>query len=192
MVGSQRLLHHRQYLRPPRLRFQALVCTGDAGGAGLWQCVSMMPYAPKTGWTGDVPAKKNGQTNKIHLSIRFGGASGSRTLAPVSRPIAFRVRPLTTTWVMLQILNFRMLRAFWENFGENFRRERPKIVHSRSRKTRMKPSKIGNPLPKSQLDFESRLFDHLSTTPCCISRENCKLYIADFLLNLRNLMLEYC
>ena len=44
---------------------------------------------PKTGWTGDVPAKKNGQTNKIHLSIRFGGASGSRTLAPVSRPIAF-------------------------------------------------------------------------------------------------------
>lgn len=53
----------------------------------------MMPYAPKTGWTGDVPAKKkkNGQTNKIHLSIRFGGASGSRTLAPVSRPIAFRV-----------------------------------------------------------------------------------------------------
>ena len=97
MVGSQRLLHHRQYLRPPRLRFQALVCTGDAGGAGLWQCVSMMPYAPKTGWTGDVPAKKNGQTNKIHLSIRFGGASGSRTLAPVSRPIAFRVRPLTTT-----------------------------------------------------------------------------------------------
>ena len=48
-----------------------------------------------------------------------------------------------------------MLRAFWENFGENFRRERPKIVHSRSRKTRMKPSKTGNPLPKSQLDFES-------------------------------------
>ena len=48
-----------------------------------------------------------------------------------------------------------MLRAFRENFGENFRRERPKIVHSRSRKTRMKPSKIGNPLPKSQLDFES-------------------------------------
>ena len=31
----------------------------------------------------------------------------------------------------------------------------PKIVRSRSRKTRMKPSKIGNPLPKSQLDFES-------------------------------------
>ena len=48
-----------------------------------------------------------------------------------------------------------MLRAFWENFGENFRRERPKIVHSRSRKNRMKPSKTGNPLPKSQLDFES-------------------------------------
>ena len=56
---------------------------------------------------------------------------------------------------MLHILNFRMLRAFWENFGENFRRERPKTVRSRSRKTRMKPSKIGNPLPKSQLDFES-------------------------------------
>ena len=56
---------------------------------------------------------------------------------------------------MLHILNFRMLRAFWENFGENSRRERPKIVRSRSRKTRMKPSKIGNPLPKSQLDFES-------------------------------------
>ena len=48
-----------------------------------------------------------------------------------------------------------MHRAFRENFGENFRRERPKIVRSRSRKTRMKPSKIGNPLPKSQLDFES-------------------------------------
>ena len=45
--------------------------------------------APKTGWTGDASAKKNGQTNKIHLPIRFGGASGSRTLAPVSRPIAF-------------------------------------------------------------------------------------------------------
>ena len=45
--------------------------------------------------------------------------------------------------------------AFWENFGENFRRERPKIVHSRSRKTRMKPSKTGKSLPKSQLDFES-------------------------------------
>ena len=56
---------------------------------------------------------------------------------------------------MLQILNFRMLRAFRENFGENYRRERPKIVHSRSRKTRMKPSKTGKPLPKSQLDFES-------------------------------------
>ena len=56
---------------------------------------------------------------------------------------------------MLQILNFRMLPAFRENFGENFRRERPKIVHSRSRKTRMKPSKTGKPLPKSQLDFES-------------------------------------
>ena len=50
-----------------------------------------------------------------------------------------------------------MLRAFWENFGENFRRERPKIVRSRSRKTRMKPSKTGNPLPKSQLDFECSL-----------------------------------
>ena len=48
-----------------------------------------------------------------------------------------------------------MHRAFRENFGENFRRERPKIVRSRSRKTRMKPSKTGNPLPKSQLDFES-------------------------------------
>ena len=47
--------------------------------------------SPKTGWTDDVSTKKNGQTNKIHLSIRFGGASGSRTLAPVSRPIAFRV-----------------------------------------------------------------------------------------------------
>lgn len=47
-----------------------------------------------------------------------------------------------------------MHRAFRENFGENFRRERPKIVRSRSRKTRMKPSKTGNPLPKSQLDFE--------------------------------------
>ena len=37
----------------------------------------MMPYVPKTGWTGDVSAKKkkkNGQTNKIHLSIRSGGA----------------------------------------------------------------------------------------------------------------------
>ena len=62
-----------------------------SGEAGLWQCVRMMPYAAKTGWAGDVSAKKNGQTNKIHLSSRFGGASGSRTLAPVSRPIAFRV-----------------------------------------------------------------------------------------------------
>ena len=58
---------------------------------------------PKTGWTGDVPAKKNGQTNKIHLSIRFGGASGSRTLAPVSRPIAFRVSPVMTTSIPLRI-----------------------------------------------------------------------------------------
>ena len=58
-----------------------------------------------------------------------------------------------------------MRRAFWENFGENCRRERQKIVPSRSRKTRMKPSKTGKPLPKSQLDFESRLFDHLSTAP---------------------------
>ena len=56
---------------------------------------------------------------------------------------------------MLQILNFRMRRAFWENFGENCRRERQKIVPSRSRKTRMKPRKTGKPLPKSQLDFES-------------------------------------
>ena len=48
-----------------------------------------------------------------------------------------------------------MLCAFRENIGENFRREQPKIAHSRSRKTRMKPSKTGNPLPKSQLDFES-------------------------------------
>lgn len=47
-------------------------------------------------------------------------------------------------------------------------------------------------LPKWKHDFESRLFDRLSTTPRCISRENCKLYITDFLLNLRNLMLEYC
>lgn len=46
---------------------------------------------PKDRGMDDVSAKKNGQTNKIHLSIRFGGASGSRTLAPVSRPIAFRV-----------------------------------------------------------------------------------------------------
>ena len=56
---------------------------------------------------------------------------------------------------MLQILNFRMRCAFWENFGENCRRERQKIVPSRSRKTSMKPSKTGKPLPKSQLDFES-------------------------------------
>ena len=40
---------------------------------------------------GRCSGKKNGQTNKIHLSILFGGASVSRTLAPVSRPIAFRV-----------------------------------------------------------------------------------------------------
>ena len=52
---------------------------------------------PKDRVDGRCSEKKNGQTNKIHLSIRFGGASGSRTLAPVSRPIAFRVRPLTTT-----------------------------------------------------------------------------------------------
>ena len=36
----------------------AVPVSGNAGGAGLWQCVSMMPYAPKTGWTGDVPAVK--------------------------------------------------------------------------------------------------------------------------------------
>ena len=65
----------------------------------------MMPYAPKTGWTGDVPAKKNGQTNKIHLSIRFGGASGSRTLAPVSRPIAFRVfEPVGGSWSLAAVI----------------------------------------------------------------------------------------
>ena len=52
---------------------------------------------PKDRVDGRCFGKKNGQTNKIHLPIRFGGASGSRTLAPVSRPIAFRVRPLTTT-----------------------------------------------------------------------------------------------
>ena len=46
---------------------------------------------PKDRVDGRCSAKSNGQTNKIHLSIRFGGASGSRTLAPVSRPIAFRV-----------------------------------------------------------------------------------------------------
>ena len=66
---------------------------------------------------------------------------------------------------MLQILNFRMRRAFWENFGENCRRERQKIVPSRSRKTRMKPSKTGKPLPKSQLDFECGPFDLLGTSP---------------------------
>ena len=105
MAGSQRLLHYRQHLHPPRLRFQALVCTGDAEGAGLWQCVSMMPYVPKTGWTGDVLEKKNGQTNKIHLSIRFGGASGSRTLAPVSRPIAFRVfEPVGGSWFLAAVI----------------------------------------------------------------------------------------
>mgnify|MGYP005970141531 CR=1 FL=1 len=48
-----------------------------------------------------------------------------------------------------------LVKKFRENFGENFRRERPKTVRSRSRKTRMKPSKTGKSLPKSQLDFES-------------------------------------
>ena len=99
------------------------------------------------------------ENKKIPISIAdtgiYSGAAGIWTLAAVTRPIAFRVRPLTTTWVMLQILNFRMRRAFWENFGENCRRERQKIVPSRSRKTRMKPSKTGKSLPKSQLDFES-------------------------------------
>ena len=71
---------------------------------------------------------------------------------------------------MLQILNFRMLRAFWENFGENFRRERLKIVHSRSRKTRMKPSKTGKPLPKSQLDFESSSLRPLRYVSICRCR----------------------
>ena len=37
---------------------KALVCTGDDGGAGLWQCVSMMPYAPKTGGNGRCFDKK--------------------------------------------------------------------------------------------------------------------------------------
>ena len=62
-----------------------------------------------------------------------------------------------------------MLRAFWENFGENFRRERPEIVHSRSRKTRMKPSKTGKPLPKSQLDFESFSLRPLRYISLCTS-----------------------
>ena len=53
----------------------------------------MMPYAHKTGWTGDVPAKKNGQTNKIHLSIRFGGAF-STALEPLSWHIVAAVRAL--------------------------------------------------------------------------------------------------
>ena len=55
--------------------------------------------------------------------------------------------------------------AFWENFGENCRRERQKIVPSRSRKTRMKPSKTGKSLPKSQLDFECGPFNRLGTSP---------------------------
>ena len=54
-----------------------------------------------------------------------------------------------------QILNFRMRRAFWENFGENFRREPPKNALKQSLKSGLKPRKIGFPLPKSQLDFES-------------------------------------
>ena len=36
----------------------------------------MMPSPKKQGAAGAVPAKKNGQKNKIHLSIRFGGAAG--------------------------------------------------------------------------------------------------------------------
>ncbi len=70
---------------PTSIRFQVSLHAGDAGRAGLWQCVSIRPK----GWA--MFRQKNGQTEKIHLSIRFGGASGSRTLAPVSRPIAFRV-----------------------------------------------------------------------------------------------------
>ena len=73
---------------------------------------------------------------------------------------------------MLQILNFRMRRAFWENFGENCRRERQKIVPSRSRKTRMKPSKTGKPLPKSQLDFESlKLLDEAGFSRLSLAAE---------------------
>ena len=48
-----------------------------------------------------------------------------------------------------------MLPAFRDNFGENFRREAPKTTLKQSLKSGLKPSKIGTPLPKSQLDFES-------------------------------------
>ena len=65
-----------------------------------------------------------------------------------------------------------MRRAFWENFGENCRRERQKIVPSRSRKTRMKPSKTGKPLPKSQLDFESlKLLDEAGFSRLSLAAE---------------------
>lgn len=65
-----------------------------------------------------------------------------------------------------------MRRAFWENFGENCRRERQKIVPSRSRKTRMKPSKTGKPLPKSQLDFESlKLLDEAGPSRLSLAAE---------------------
>ena len=61
---------------PPGLRFQTFFCTGYAGMSGLWQCIRMMPSPKKQRAAGAVPAKKNGQTNKIHLSIRSGGAAG--------------------------------------------------------------------------------------------------------------------
>ena len=44
-----------------------------------------------------------------------------------------------------------MHRAFRENFGENFRRERPKIVHSRSRKTLDELLSLRLDTPKGEL-----------------------------------------
>ena len=55
--------------------------------------VSMMPYAHKTRWTGDVPAKKNGQTNKIHLPERFGGHQG---VEPGTGLPAYRISSATS------------------------------------------------------------------------------------------------
>ena len=43
----------------------------------------------------------------LQLAIMYGGEGEIRTHATVARPNAFRVRPLITTWVLLQMERVR-------------------------------------------------------------------------------------
>ena len=60
----------------------------------------------------DVSTKKNGQTNKIHLSIRFGGALSTAVEPKTSSTIIAKVegkresknRPVATNFQFLKIL----------------------------------------------------------------------------------------